>query len=80
MFPSQERVFNIEIETCSECGSGGEIIACIEHPVVIEKILPHQKEKAASKRPIPCSTFNRLVKRCVAEARPRLILRCGWGV
>ena len=30
-----KRVFNIDIETCSECGSNVRIIACIEDPAVI---------------------------------------------
>ncbi len=43
-----KRVFNIDIETCPECGGAVKVIACIEDPVVIEKILPHLNEKAAS--------------------------------
>ena len=33
--------FNIDIETCSECGGDVKVIACIEDPVVINKILAH---------------------------------------
>ena len=36
-----KRVFDIEIETCSECGGDVKIIASIEDPVVIQKILAH---------------------------------------
>ncbi len=36
-----KRVFNIDIETCSECGGNVKIIASIEDPVVIRKILDH---------------------------------------
>ncbi len=43
-----KRVFNIDIETCSECGGAVKIIACIEDPVVIAKILTHLDGKAAS--------------------------------
>jgi len=43
-----KRVFNIDIETCSECGSDVKIIASIEDPLVIRKILAHLDEKAAS--------------------------------
>ena len=43
-----KRVFNIDIETCSECGGAVKVIACIEDPVVIDKILTHLNEKAAS--------------------------------
>jgi len=40
-----KRVFNIDIETCQECSGQVKIIACIEDPVVIRKILAHLKEK-----------------------------------
>ena len=43
-----KRVFNIDIETCSECGGDVRIIASIEDPVVINKILAHLNEKAAT--------------------------------
>ena len=36
-----KRVFNIDIETCPVCGGTVRIIACIEDPVVIKKILAH---------------------------------------
>jgi len=42
-----KRVFNIDIETCPECGGAVKVIACIEDPVVIKKILTHLDEKAA---------------------------------
>ena len=34
-----KRVFNIDIETCSECGGDVRVIACMEDPAVIQKIL-----------------------------------------
>ena len=40
-----KRVFNIEVETCSECGGDVRIIASIEDPVVIRTILAHLDEK-----------------------------------
>ena len=43
-----KRVFNIDIETCSACGGAVKVIACIEDPAVIEKILTHIDEKGAS--------------------------------
>jgi hypothetical protein len=43
-----KRVPNIDIETCRACGGTVKVIACIEDPVVIEKILTHLNEKAAS--------------------------------
>jgi len=36
-----KRVFGIDIEACRSCGGAVRIIACIEDPVVIEKILAH---------------------------------------
>jgi len=35
-------------KTCSEYGGAVKVIACIENPMVIEKILTHLNEKAAS--------------------------------
>jgi hypothetical protein len=43
-----KRVFNIDIETCSECGGDVRIIACIEDPIVIQKILAHLNNTASS--------------------------------
>jgi len=43
-----KRVFNIEIETCGECGGDVRIIASIEDPVVIQKILAHLENTASS--------------------------------
>jgi len=43
-----KRVFNIEIETCSECGADVRVIASIEEPVVIQKILAHLESIASS--------------------------------
>ena len=34
-----------ERTTCRECGGAMKVIACIEDPVVIQKILNHLKEK-----------------------------------
>ena len=43
-----KRVFNIDIETCERCAGHVKIIACIEEPGVIEKILAHFKGKEPS--------------------------------
>ena len=43
-----KRVFAIDIETCGECGGDVRIIACIEAPEVIRKILAHLDEKVIS--------------------------------
>jgi hypothetical protein len=40
-----KRVFNIDIETCRECGGAVKVIACLEDPVVIEKMLIPRNEK-----------------------------------
>ncbi len=55
-----KRVFNIDIETCSECGSDVRIIASIEDPAVIHKILVHLDEKGAF-------SGNRLLPDCRAS-------------
>jgi hypothetical protein len=36
-----KRVFNIDIEICADCGGKTKIIAAIEDPPVIRKILAH---------------------------------------
>ena len=43
-----KRVFDIDVETCSECGGDVRIIASIEDPVVIQKILAHLDNTASS--------------------------------
>jgi len=40
-----KRVFNIDIEVCDICGTKAKVIACIENPVIIKKILAHLKEQ-----------------------------------
>jgi hypothetical protein len=40
-----KRVFDIDIETCSECGGDVCIIASIKDPVVIKTILAHLDKK-----------------------------------
>ena len=42
-----KRVFGIDIETCPACGGAMRIIACIEDPEVIEKILAPLDAKAS---------------------------------
>ena len=52
-----KRVFGIDIETCPACGGALRIIACIEDPAVIKKILTHLDTKNASAEPYrlpPC--------------------------
>jgi hypothetical protein len=40
-----KRVFNIDVEKCRTCGGAIKVIACIEDPVVIKKILTYLEEK-----------------------------------
>jgi hypothetical protein len=47
-----KRVLKINIETCTECGGCVKVIARIEDPVVVKKILTHLQEKATSKQSI----------------------------
>jgi len=46
---------NIDMEICQECGGAVKVIACIEDPMVIRKILDHLKDKAdtISYAPLP---------------------------
>ena len=41
------RVFNIDVETCEACGGPLKVIASIEDPEVISKILQHFEEREA---------------------------------
>jgi hypothetical protein len=43
-----KRVFDIDIGTCEKCGGEVKIIASIEDPAVIRKILTHLDKKAAT--------------------------------
>jgi len=47
-----KQVFGIDIETCRGCGGAIRIIAGIEDPVVIDKILTHLDSKAAEPQAI----------------------------
>ena len=40
-----KRVFNIDIETCEQYGGAVKVIASIEDPLVIQKILSHLNTK-----------------------------------
>jgi hypothetical protein len=39
------RVFGIEIEHCARCGGRLEVIASIEEPELIERILAYRRER-----------------------------------
>lgn len=40
-----KRVFNIDIEICTQCGGPVKVIASFEDTVVIKQILEHLKKK-----------------------------------
>ena len=42
-----KRVFNIDVKTCRVCGAAARVIACIEDPAVISKILKHLQEQSS---------------------------------
>jgi len=43
-----KRVFRIDIGTCESCGGAVRVIACIDDPLVIEKILTHIERRPAA--------------------------------
>ena len=43
----RKRVFNIDIETCEACGGRVKVIACIEDPAIIQRILDHLDQRDA---------------------------------
>jgi len=48
-----KRVFNIDIEVCSRCGSSVKVIACIEDQDVIDNILAHLRDKDTTFSTLP---------------------------
>jgi hypothetical protein len=42
-----KRVFAIDIETCPQCGGKLRVIACVEDPPLIAKILAHVRRREA---------------------------------
>ena len=51
-----KRVFDIDVETCDQCGGAVKVIACIEDAVVIKKILDHLDKTATTEQePLPQS-------------------------
>ena len=43
-----KRVFNLDVEACDKCGGDVRIVASIEDPAVIQKILIHLDSTASS--------------------------------
>jgi hypothetical protein len=48
-----KRVFGIEIERCRGCGGRLEVIASIEDPELIERILSHVRQRGEEDLPLP---------------------------
>ena len=45
-----KRVFRIDIETCEHCGGAVKVIACIDDPALVKRILDHLEQRSASGR------------------------------
>jgi hypothetical protein len=43
-----KRVFKIDIETCDQCSGTVKVIACIEDPALVNRILDHLEQRPAS--------------------------------
>ncbi|MCL4776535.1 MAG: transposase [Gammaproteobacteria bacterium] len=55
-----KRVFRIDIDTCERCGGKVKIIASVEDPAVIGKILAHlQEREGAGRTPADADTAHR---------------------
>jgi hypothetical protein len=54
-----KRVFEIDLEHCPRCGGPLKIIAAIEHPLVIAKILAHLGLAARAPPRSPARSFDR---------------------
>ena len=59
-----KRAFNIDIKTCEICGGAVKVIACIDDPIIINKILNHLQIRQnnqtipMSRSPPSCSLLN----------------------
>jgi hypothetical protein len=47
-----QRVFNIEIESCARCGGRLKVLASIEDPEVIARILAHRRARGQEEAPV----------------------------
>jgi hypothetical protein len=47
------RVFKIDVTTCERCGGAVKIIACIENPTVVARILEHLKRASSPELTLP---------------------------
>jgi hypothetical protein len=48
-----KRVFKLDLESCEGCGGQARVIACIEDPLVIAKILSHREQQPPSVSTVP---------------------------
>jgi hypothetical protein len=48
-----KRVFKIDVTVCEHCGAAVKIIACIEDPTVIRKILEHLERERSPALKLP---------------------------
>jgi hypothetical protein len=44
--------FNIDVSTCEHCGGPARIVACIEDPKIIDRILNHLAARAPPQLPL----------------------------
>jgi hypothetical protein len=44
-----KRVFKIDIQTCDQCAGAVKVIACIEDPVLVKRILDHVAQRSQSR-------------------------------
>ena len=68
-----KRVFHIDIEHCGVCGGTLRVIACIDTPEVIERILVHLATRQSGGINDPPRTAARCVRRATPP-RPSLTL------
>ena len=48
-----KRAFDIDIKTCEGCGGTVKVIACVDNPVAIDKMLTHlQAHKSPQMKPL----------------------------
>jgi hypothetical protein len=47
-----KRVFGIDIERCARCGGRLKVIASIEEPALIARILAHRRERREEDPPV----------------------------
>jgi hypothetical protein len=85
-----KRVFGIEIEQCVRCGGRLSVVASIEEPELIERILAHRRERGEEAAPTTslgarasrrrgCSDPQSLKSLCVSLRKATGSAACGEG-